>query len=104
MKALLVEEISSLENLQIEEVPMPKIESHEILVKVKACGINPVDWKGIKMNLFQTPYIVGSDISGIVENVGIEVTHYKIGDEVIGSLEWGKQGAFAEYVKTQEKY
>ena len=104
MKALLVEEKSSLANLQIEEVPMPKIESHEILVKVKACGINPVDWKGINMNLFQTPYIVGSDISGIVENVGTEVTHYKIGDEVIGSLEWGKQGAFAEYVATQEKY
>jgi len=104
MKALLVNENGSLDNLKIENVPIPKIASNQILVKVKACGINPVDWKGIIMNFFQTPYIVGTDISGIVENVGTEVTHYEVGDEVIGSLEWAKQGAFAEYVETQEKY
>ena len=104
MKALLVNENGSLDNLKIEDVPIPKIESNQILVKVKACGINPVDWKGIIMNFFKTPYIAGTDISGIVENVGTEVTHYKVGDEVIGSLEWAKQGAFAEFVETQEKY
>ena len=65
MKALLVNQNGSLENLKIENVPTPKIGSNQILVKVKACGINPVDWKGIIMNFFQTPYIVGTDISGI---------------------------------------
>src|SRR5690606_22367292 len=43
-------------------------------------------------------------ISGIIEAIGNEVTDYKIGDEIIGSLEWAKQGAFAEYVATETKY
>jgi len=52
----------------------------------------------------ELPYIVGSDISGIVENVGTEVSRYKVGDAVFGSLEWPKQGSFAQYVETQEKF
>src|SRR5690606_11118341 len=50
------------------------------------------------------PYTVGTDISGVIEAIGNEVTDYKIGDEVIGSLEWATQGAFAEYVATETKY
>jgi NADPH:quinone reductase-like Zn-dependent oxidoreductase len=105
MKAVVISEKGSLDNLEILELPIPVINPDQVLVKIKACGINPVDWKGVILSYFQMPsYILGTDISGIVENVGAAVNTFKIGDEVIGSLEWAKQGAFAEYVATEEKY
>src|SRR5690606_10488019 len=86
------------------ELPKPSIAPNQVLVKVRACGINPVDWKSTVYGYFQMPYTVGTDISGIIEATGNEVADYKIGDEIIGSLEWAKQGAFAEYVATETKY
>lgn len=104
MKAITINEKGSLDYLKFEEISKPTIKPDQVLVKVKACGINPVDWKGVINGIFQMPYIVGSDISGIVEEVGANITSFKVGDEVIGSLEWAKQGAFAEYVATEERF
>ena len=105
MKAIVINKKGSLDNLEIIDLPIPLINPGQVLVKIKACGINPVDWKGIVHSYFQMPfYIPGTDISGTVVNVGAAVTAFKIGDDVIGSLEWAKQGAFAEYVATEEKY
>jgi NADPH:quinone reductase-like Zn-dependent oxidoreductase len=50
------------------------------------------------------PLILGSDIAGVIEAVGADVKDYKPGDEIIGSLQWDKQSAYAEYVATNEKY
>jgi NADPH:quinone reductase-like Zn-dependent oxidoreductase len=104
MKAIRIHEKGTIDNVNIEELPKPEIEPNQVLVKVKACGINPVDWKSTVYGYFEMPYTVGTDISGIIESLGTEVTQYKVGDEVIGSLEWAKQGAFAEYVATETKY
>jgi NADPH:quinone reductase-like Zn-dependent oxidoreductase len=83
---------------------IPVLAANEILVKVKAAGVNPVDWKGGINGMFQMPYTVGSDIAGVVEKVGADVTKFSVGQHVIGSLEWATQGAFAEYVVTKEQY
>ena len=104
MKAIRIHEKGAIDNIQLEELPKPSIAPNQVLVKIKACGINPVDWKSTVYGYFQMPYTVGTDISGIIEAIGNEVTDYKIGDEIIGSLEWAKQGAFAEYVATETKY
>ncbi len=104
MKAVRIYEKGAIDNVKIEDLPKPEITPNQVLIKIKACGINPVDWKSTVYGYFQMPYTIGTDISGIIEAVGTDVTDFKVGDEVIGSLEWAKQGACAEYVATETKY
>lgn len=103
-KALQIKEKGTLDNLELVTLDLPALEPYEILVKVIAAGVNPVDFKGVLNGIFKMPYTVGSDIAGVVEEIGSEVKNFKVGQEVIGSLEWAKQGAFAEYVITQARY
>lgn len=104
MKAVFIKEKGSFDNIVVEEVSKPVITADEILVKIKAAGVNPVDWKATLNGYFNPPHILGSDIAGIIEATGSDIKNYKPGDEIIGSLEWAKQSAFAEYVATKEKY
>lgn len=104
MTSIQLNETGSLNNIKVRDIPVPTIQSNQLLIKVKACGINPVDWKAVLGGGFQVPYILGSDIAGTVVKTGDEITKFKVGDEVIGSLEWTKQGAFAEYVSSEERY
>lgn len=104
MKAVIVREKGSFENINVEEIDKPAIHADEILVKVASAGVNPVDWKTVLHGYFHMPLIPGSDIAGVIEAVGSDVKNYKPGDEIIGSLQWDKQSAFAEYVATKEKY
>jgi NADPH:quinone reductase-like Zn-dependent oxidoreductase len=104
MKAVIVNSQGSYDDIIVQEIPKPVIKPNEILVKVHAAGVNPVDYKVVLHGYFPRPLILGSDIAGTVEAVGDEVKNFKPGDEIIGSLEWHKQSAFAEYVVTQEKY
>ena len=94
----------SFDDILIQEIPKPLMKANELLVKVHAAGVNPVDFKVVLHGIFPRPLILGSDIAGTVEAVGNEIKNFKPGDEVIGSLEWHKQSAFAEYVATHEKY
>ena len=104
MKALILKEKGSFDNITVEEIGKPVIAADEILIKIKAAGVNPVDWKATMNGIFNPPHILGSDIAGIIEATGSDVKNYKPGDEIIGSLEWAKQGAFAEFVATKEKF
>jgi len=103
MKAVFANK-KGIENLEIREVSIPEIEKNEVLIKIKAIGVNPVDWKGLENGSFGDSYILGTDISGVVEKIGNEVTRFKIGDAIIGSLDWNKQGAYTQYVTSQEKF
>jgi NADPH:quinone reductase-like Zn-dependent oxidoreductase len=103
MKAVFIKEKGSFDNVLAEEIAKPVIGEDEILVKIAAAGVNPVDWKATLNGYFNPPHILGSDIAGVIEAVGRDVKNYNPGDEIIGSLEWAKQGAFAEYVATKEK-
>jgi NADPH:quinone reductase-like Zn-dependent oxidoreductase len=92
--------------LRIEEVPKPTPADNEVLVRVRAASVNPVDWHG----LTGTPYVAlrpsggvgaptdirfGTDYAGVVEAVGSNVTAFKPGDEVFGA----RSGSMAEYVE-----
>ncbi|CAX41359.1 zinc-binding dehydrogenase, putative [Candida dubliniensis CD36] len=85
---------------EVKEIPKPKIQDNEILVKAKAYAINPTDWKHIVFKMSKPGDVAGSDASGIVEEVGSQVTTFKKGDNV-SSLVIGNvspdNGAFAEY-------
>ncbi len=98
MKAIQVSEFGGPEVLQLVEVPFLDIGSDEILIRIHAIGVNPVETYirgGIYSNLPQLPYIPGSDAAGVVESTGEEVTGFEPGDRVYiaGTL----TGAYAEY-------
>ncbi len=95
--------------LVLEEVPWPTADSDEVLVRVQAAGVNPLDWKVragyVKDWLHhQLPLIPGWDVSGIVEAVGPKVADFKIGDAVYGMLDFGRDGAYAEYVAAPTRH
>lgn len=109
MKAITLKDFGGVENLVIAEIPVPKISDNEVLVKVKAFSINPVDiktrsGKGVAAKLKETkPMILGWDFSGIVSNAGNAVTKFKKGDEVFGFINFPGPGkTYAEYVAASE--
>jgi NADPH:quinone reductase-like Zn-dependent oxidoreductase len=103
MKAIVIREFGGPEVLHMEDVPKPKPAADEVLIKVYASGINPVDWKirkGLRKERFPTnfPLILGWDVSGVVEEAGNAVQHLKKGDEVYSRPDPTKNGTYAEYV------
>lgn len=103
MKAPQITKYSKEIQLKINEVPIPKIKDTEVLVKVKAAGVNPVDILiangSIKLiQNYKFPLTLGNELSGVIEEVGSKVKGYKIGDKVMTRLPIGNIGAFAEYV------
>ena len=107
MKAVAFDRYGSAEELQYRELSKPIAKSNELLVRVRASSVNPVDWKIRQGHLqlltgFNFPKIVGSDISGVVVEVGREVTKFKVGDEVYTFLNPIAGGACAEYAVVPE--
>jgi NADPH:quinone reductase-like Zn-dependent oxidoreductase len=109
MKAARIHEYGGPEVFRYEDAPKPEARTGEVLVRVHAAGINPVDWKtrmGRGMTGGDTsrlPLIVGWDISGVVESVGPEANKFKSGDEVFGMVRFPEIGsAYAEYVAAPE--
>ena len=103
MQAVRIHAFGGPEVLQLEEVERPVPAADEILVKVYASGVNPVDW-GIReggneqMRAFLTlPMTLGWDAAGVVEAVGSDVTDFKPGDAVYGEPNFPGNGSYAEY-------
>jgi NADPH2:quinone reductase len=89
------------------EITTPQPTGHEILVKVKAAGVNPVDFKvrqnSAKEKMLDAPKIIGWDAAGIVEAVGSDVTLFKAGDEVYYAGDITKNGSNAEFQLVDER-
>ncbi|WP_192254814.1 NADP-dependent oxidoreductase [Mesorhizobium silamurunense] len=100
MRAVIQYSVGGPDVLFVAERPDPSPKPGEVLVRVKAAGINPVDGAvrgGFYPLLGEPPFILGWDISGTVEAVGAGVTAFKVGDEVFGMPRFPKQaGAYAE--------
>ncbi|MET3501642.1 NADPH:quinone reductase-like Zn-dependent oxidoreductase [Mucilaginibacter rubeus] len=108
MKAIILKDFGGVENLVPAEIPVPTIAADEVLVKLKAISINPVDvktrsGKGVAgLIKDESPIILGWDISGEITEVGADVTGFKPGDEVFAMINFPKTGkAYAEYVKAK---
>jgi NADPH:quinone reductase-like Zn-dependent oxidoreductase len=105
MKAFTKAKYGGPEILQLEEVQKPALKDGHILVKVMANSANPADWHILRGKPFFARFtfglfkpknkILGADFAGVVEEVGKNVTHFKVGDRVFGETLEG--GAFAEY-------
>ena len=86
------------------DLPAPSPMGHELLIEVKAAGVNPVDWKIRSGYLADArpadfPAVLGSEVSGVVRELGPGVEGFKIGDEVFGSVAPGS-GGYAECTLT----
>ncbi|TRW89304.1 NADP-dependent oxidoreductase [Mycolicibacterium sp. 018/SC-01/001] len=112
MKAIRLHEFGGPEVLRYETVPAPELRAGEVLVRVRAVGLNPPDWylrDGYRSQQLPAdlrpeiplPAIPGSDVSGTVEAVADDVTGFSVGDDVFGMLRFpsfGDSAAYAQYV------
>ena len=104
MKAIRFHEYGEASVLKLEDVPAPELGPGDVLVRVHAAGVNPVDWK-IRAGYLKAfrpyplPFIPGWDVSGVVETQG---SIFKPGDEVWGKPDMNRPGAYAEYIAVKE--
>ncbi len=113
MKAVLRREYGSADLLEIVDIPRPTVEDDEVLVKVQAAGVNPLDWRSMRAD----PVLIrlalgwrrpkhpqlGADFSGSVEQVGSKVSTVQIGDKVFGAMPDDRLGSFAEFAVVPEQ-
>ncbi len=103
MKAVRIHKYGGLDTLVYEDAPMPDVGPDEVLIKVTAAGINPVDWKiregysKDKMNI-HFPFILGWDVSGTIAKTGALVTQFAEGDKVYSRADTSRNGSYAEYI------
>ncbi|EFE65319.1 NADP-dependent oxidoreductase [Streptomyces viridosporus] len=101
MRAIGQDVLGGPEVLKEVRLPRPAPRPNEILVRVRAAGVNPTDWKHRETGGFlgEPPFVLGWDVSGVVEEVGIGVALFQPGDEVFGMLPYPfGHGSHAEYV------
>jgi NADPH:quinone reductase-like Zn-dependent oxidoreductase len=111
MRAVVMHELGGPEVLRVEDVSRPDPIPTEILVRVHAAGVNPVDWKtrargGYLESIQGLPWILGWDVAGVVEELGPDgVTRFAPGDTVLGMPWFPRQaGAYAEYVTAPARH
>ena len=105
MKAIALNNYGTADELTGTELPDPKVAPGEVLIRVRAAGVNPVDWKLASGGLDPVmvahfPLIPGWDVAGVVEATGFDVPEYRVGDEVYGYVrkDWAQNGTYAELV------
>ncbi|MEU0333517.1 NADP-dependent oxidoreductase [Streptomyces sp. NPDC006193] len=105
MKAITLKSYGTADDLELTDHPEPRVAPGEVLIRVKAAGVNPVDWKlgeGRLDALIESrfPQIPGWDVAGVVERVGYDVSEFAAGDEVFGYIrkDTAQLGAYAEQV------
>ena len=105
MKRIAAYEFGGPEQLRYEDAPSPEPGEGRVRVKVRAFGVNPVDWKlltGKAPVPIALPHTPGGDIAGVVDSVGDGVADWKVGDEVFALI--GLMGAYAEQVVTDAEF
>ena len=112
MKAIVYHRYGSADVLKLEEIEKPVPKDDEVLLRVRAAALNPLDWRMMKGIHFvfrrmmkvgtptaEDPVGIGRDVAGVVEAIGKNITQFKVGDEVFGTC----AGAVAEYVCAKER-
>lgn len=105
MKAIIANSYGEPGTLELGELPEPKVGPDQVLIRVKAAGVNPVDWKVLAGYLdpimyAHFPLVPGWDVAGVIEKLGEDVPEYQVGDEVVGYVRRDEvqHGTYAEYV------
>ena len=100
MKAAVLPQFGGVDMFEIRDVPVPSVGPRDVRVRVHATAINPLDYqirRGDYVDYVPLPAITGHDISGVIEEVGADVTEFAVGDEVYYTPKiFGAQGSYAE--------
>lgn len=107
MKAIYIDDYGGADAMRFGERPAPEPGPKDVLIRVAAASINPIDWKirqGILRAAFalKFPYVLGRDMSGTVIGIGAEVTDIKVGDAVFGVADALRGGTHAELFCTDQ--
>jgi len=107
MKAIVIDDYGGSDRLRLAEQPEPRPAAGEVLVRVRAAAVNPVDWKirrgDLRMFLrVRLPYIPGGDIAGEVVEIGPGVTRFKPGDQIVAFVDMMRGGGYAEAAVAKE--
>ncbi|MBB5914431.1 NADPH:quinone reductase-like Zn-dependent oxidoreductase [Nocardia transvalensis] len=105
MKAIIANAYGEPDALEFGELPTPKVGPDQVLIEVRAAGVNPVDWKVLAgyldpMMYAYFPLIPGWDVAGVITQLGLDVPEYQVGDEVMGYVRRDEvqHGTYAELV------
>src|SRR5712672_1247654 len=107
MKAIRINNYGGPEAMHYENAPRPQPQPGDVLVRVHAAGVNPIDWKVREGHMrdfwpHKFPLILGWDLSGVVEELGGGVSRFNIGDEVYSVPDPTRDGAYADYIVVRE--
>src|SRR5947207_995317 len=108
MKAVVIHQYGGPEVLKYEDIPLPEPKDDQLLIRVIAAGVNPVDGM-IRSGMFAKegnrafPIILGGDVAGVVEKVGSKITKFKAGDPVFAYVSLDNSGGYAEYALVTER-
>lgn len=104
MKAIVLKEFGGIEHFLVKEIPEPRVNNGQVLIRVEAIGINPVDIKTRKGSGQAAQYkgapdmVIGWDVAGVITRVAPDVKDFSVGEEVFGTINFpGQGGAYAEY-------
>ena len=108
MKAFIVDEYGKDSRLRAGQLPAPEIGDHDVLVRILASGVNPLDAKimagEFKLVLpYKPPFVLGNDLAGVVERVGPGVQRFAPGEEVYARPDKDRIGTFAELIAIDER-
>jgi NADPH:quinone reductase-like Zn-dependent oxidoreductase len=103
MKAFVVERYGDADTVRAGDVPDPQVGDDDVLVRIRAASVNPLDLKtrggDLKAILpYRVPFVLGNDLAGEVVAVGASVTRFAVGDEVYARPNKNRIGTFAELI------
>jgi len=109
MQAAYIDQTGPPENIRVGQLPDPQPTGAQVLVRVGAASVNPIDTYirgGMVPGELPKPFIVGSDLAGVVEAVGPDAERFKVGDRVWGANQGvlGRQGTFAELAAIDQQW
>ena len=108
MKAIVIDDYGGVDRLHLRELPDPRPQADEVLVRVRAAGVNPVDWKirqGQPRFILRPnfPFVLGGDIAGEVVAAGADAAPFKAGDLVVGFFGFEARGRLCRVGGRKEK-
>lgn len=104
MKAIVIHSSGGPEVLKYEDAPRPQPKDGEVLIRVVAAAVNPVDVFIREGRATRFPLIPGMDVAGVVEQAGNRVTNFKRGDTIYAYLSFEEQGGYAEFAVTKQDH
>lgn len=109
MKAVVIEKYGTIEELNIQQLPKPIPGPKDVVIKVRAAAVNPVDiairngWLKGRIS-YNFPLVIGWDVAGVITEVGRNVTKFQVGDEVYSYPDLSRNGTYGEFVAVEDTF